>query len=174
MVRKLHLVLTLAATLLASGSAYADGPKGEGPGKATKEARDKVHEEKKELREAHKTGDAGAIKEAKEDLKEARKELSEAAKERRKAHMAELRAKWGTILKMDGVKEEMRTHSSRLARLRRIEKIAKEKGKDAVAKRAEANIEKEKARHDKKMAELKAKGADGGAAAAPAASGGAK
>ncbi len=172
MIRSLRFVLTVvAAALVCPGVALADPPKGEPPGKAVKEAREKEREEKKELREekkelkeARKSGDAGAAKEALEDVKEARKELTEAQKERRKAHMAEMRAKWGSILKMEGVKEEMSTHASRMARLRRIEKIATEKKKDAVAKRAQAAMEKEKARHEKKMTELKAKGADAGAA----------
>jgi hypothetical protein len=179
MVRTLRFFSAVAAALLVSSTALADVPS-PNKGAANKEARDKVHEEKKdlkeakkELREARKEGDAGAAEEAKKDVKEAKKELSEAQKERRKAHMAEMRAKWGTILKMDGVKEEMRTHASRMARLRRVEKVATEKKKEATVKRAQAALEKEKARHDKKMAELKTKGG-GDAGAAAAATGGAK
>lgn len=151
MTRALRMVGVVMAGLLLSGSALADkAGKGEG------------REDKREHRggdggagHRHEAGDGGA------DDKGDRKE-------RQKAHMAELRAKWGAILKIEGVREEMRMHSSRLARLRRIDKLAKAGGKEAIAKRAEAAIEKEKARHDKKMDELKSK------QAAPAASGGAK
>lgn len=164
MIRTLRFALTFAAAVLVTGAAYADPPKGDPPGKEIKEAREKVREDKKELHEARKAGDAGAAEKAREDLKADRKELTEEQKERRKAHMAEMRAKWGAIQKMPGVREEMRMHASRMARLRRIDKIALEKKKDAVAKRAEAAMEKEKARHEKRMTELKAKGADAGAA----------
>lgn len=168
-----RIALVLAA-LLVTTAAYAGDGQGQGQGGGNghghgggqnKEARDKVKEERKELQDARKTGDAGAIKAALDDVKAAKKELTAEQKERRKAHMAEMRAKWGTILKMDGVKDEMRLHASRMAKLRRIEKLAKDKNKDAVAKRATAAMEKEKARHDKKLGELKAKGGatDGGA-----------
>ncbi len=171
------IALALAA-LLVTTAAHADaqgqgqgGGDGQGRGQ-NKEARDKVKEERKELREerkdlqdARKTGDAGAIKAALDDVKAGKKELTAEQKERRKAHVADVRAKWGSILKVDGVKEEMRVHASRMAKLRRIEKLAKDKSKDAVAKRAATAMEKEKARHEKKLGELKAKGgaADGGA-----------
>ena len=52
----------------------------------------------------------------------------------------------------------MRVHGRRMSRLRRVEKLAKDAKKDAVVKRANAAQEKEKARHQKKMDELKAAG----------------
>lgn len=157
-IRSLWWVAVLLGTLVAAAPpAIAAGP--------VKEAKEKLKEEKKELKEARK-GDAGVADE-KKDVKQAAEELREARKKRRNEHLAEMRAKWGEILKKPGVKEEMRTHMRRMSRLRRIEQLAKNGKKDAIAKRATAAMEKEKARHQKKMDELKGQ-------AAPAASGGAK
>lgn len=150
------LLAALLGVLGATSPALADGP--------LKEAKDKVKEEKKELREAKKSGDAGAIAEEKKELKQAEKELREARKKRREEHLAEMRAKWGEILKKPGVKEEMRVHARRMSRLRRIEKIARDAKKEAVVKRATALQEKEKARHQKKMDELKSQPAPAGSA----------
>jgi hypothetical protein len=100
-----------------------------------------------------------------------RRELTDEEKQHRKEHMAELRAKWGEVLKKPGVKEEMHTHLSTLAKLRRIAKLAREDKKEAVEKRAEAAIKQEKQRHDKKMDELKGTAAPGASASAPGSAG---
>jgi hypothetical protein len=84
-----------------------------------------------------------------------RDELTEEQKAKRKEHMAELRAKWGEMLKKPGVKEEMKKHLSRLAKLRRIGRVAKDAKKDGIQKRVDAAVAKEKQRHDKTMDELK-------------------
>lgn len=160
MTRTLRYLAPVLAGLLLSTTALADPP-GRGDGKK--------NDDKKEQRDARRDGGPNVGGDASVgDDKDKDKDRDE-RRERRKAHMAELRAKWGTILKIDGVKDEMRVHSSRLARLRRIAKLGRAANKDGVVKRAETAIEKEKARHDKKMDELKAK-----AAPAASASGGAK
>ncbi|HQY59867.1 MAG: hypothetical protein IPF92_16495 [Myxococcales bacterium] len=157
-IRSLWWAAVLLGTLVAAAPpAIAAGP--------VKEAKEKLKEEKKELKEARKND--GGVADEKKDVKQAADELREARKKRRQEHLAEMRAKWGEILKKPGVKEEMRVHMRRMSRLRRIEHLAKEGKKDAIAKRAAAAMEKEKARHQKKMDELKGQ-------AAPAASGGAK
>ena len=156
----LFCAAALLGALALQGPAWADHP--------VKDAKDKVKEEKKELKDAKKSGDAGAIAEEKKELKQAEKELREARKKKREEHLAEMRAKWGEILKRPGVKEEMRLHMRRMSRLHRIEKLAKEHKKPELEKRVMAAIEREKARHQKKMEELK------GGAPAPAPSGGAK
>ncbi len=154
--RSFWWVAVLLGTLVAAAPpAFAAGP--------VKDAKEKVKEEKKELHDARKAHDGGAPEEKKE-LKQAEQELREARKKRRADHMAEMRAKWGDILKKPGVKEEMRIHARRMSRLRRIEKLAKEAKKDAIVKRVNAAEEKEKARHQKKMDELKAQPSPAGSA----------
>jgi len=129
-----------------------------------KEARDKVREERKELRDAMRSGDAGAAKEAREDLRKARKA----------ARFAEMQKKYGSALGTPAVKDEMKTHAKRMARLHRIETLAKNEKKDAIVKRTDAAIEKEKARHDKRMDQLKSGGDAGTPAVKPAMDGGSK
>lgn len=101
-------------------------------------------------------------------LGQKRRELTDEEKKQRKEHMAELRAKWGEMLKQPGVKEEMHMHLSRNAKLRHILKLAKEDKKEGVAKRAEAALKREHDRHEKRMAELKSS-AGPAATTAPAA-----
>jgi hypothetical protein len=127
--------------------------------KDKKEEKKELKEKKEELKDALKSGDAGAAQAAKEDLDKMKDEI----REKHKAHMAELRKKWGEMLKNPAVKEEMRLHASRVAKLHRIDELAKADKKDAIAKRAEDALAKEKTRHEKRMEALKA---DGGATAA--------
>ncbi len=148
--RSFWWMAVLLGTLAASAPAFAAGP--------VKEAKEKLKEEKKELKDAKKAGDAGAAAEEKKDVKEAAKDVKEARKKRRDDHLAEVRSKWGDVAKAPAAKEEMRVHARRMARLNRVEKLAKDAKKDAIVKRANAAQEKEKARHEKKMGELKAAG----------------
>ncbi len=148
--RSFWWVAVLFGTLAASAPAFAAGP--------VKDAKEKLKDEKKELKDAKKSGDAGAAAEEKKDVKQAEKDVKEARKKRRDDRLAEVRSKWGDVLKTPAAKEEMRVHGRRMSRLRRVEKLAKDAKKDAVVKRANAAQEKEKARHQKKMDELKAAG----------------
>lgn len=147
--RSFWWMAVLLGTLAASAPAFAAGP--------VKEAKEKLKEEKKDLKDAKKSGDGG-VAEEKKDVKEAEKDVKEARKKRRDDHLAEVRAKWGDLAKTPAAKEEMRVHARRMARLHRVEQLAKDAKKDALVKRANAAQEKEKARHEKKMGELKAAG----------------
>jgi hypothetical protein len=85
-----------------------------------------------------------------------RRELTDEQKKKRAEHVAEARSQWGdSTLKKPAVREEMRKHLSRLAKLRRIAKVAAEAKKESIEKRAKAAIDKEKARHAKAMEALK-------------------
>jgi hypothetical protein len=114
------------------------------------------------------SGSASAAPSASSTGGRKRRELTDEEKQQRKEHMTELRAKWGETLKKPGVKDEMHTHLSTLAKLRRIAKLAKEDKKEGVQKRAEAAIKREKERHDKKMDELKGSVAPSGSVTATA------
>jgi len=155
--RALAVALPLTCAALApTAPAFAQAPAGSAPGKATplKDAKKEQREERKELKEALKTGDPAKIKEAREELQKARKDRRQAAK-------TVLEGKYGAdILKKPAVRAELRVHSNRMARLRHIEKLAKEKSKEPLAKKAATLIEKENARHQKRMDALKAKNGD--------------
>jgi hypothetical protein len=94
--------------------------------------------------------DGGAV--AKEDSKEERSA-------KRKAQTEELKKKYGDDLDKPGVRDELRKHNRRMARLRRIGRIAKAESKDAIQKRVEVAIVKEKKRHDAAMDKLRKAGA---------------
>ncbi len=154
MIRRRFPILLLAASLLWAPLSFAKAEHG------------KDHDRDR-------AADAGPAGE-----KHKKKELTDEQKQKRKEHMAELRAKWGEQLKKPGVKDEMREHMKRMAKLRKIARVAKDAKKEAVEKRAEAAMKREKERHDKKMETLKAQPAPAGSAAgmpsAPATAGGAK
>jgi hypothetical protein len=158
---------TLAASALLGAMAFAppalaDKPEGKPDKqelrKEAKEAKEARKDAREALKEAIKDGGAesGAAKEARDDLKEARQKLKDTREERRKEKRAELKTKFGDILGKPAVKAELRLHAMRLAKLHRMERLAKAKGKDELDKRVDALIAKENARHDKRMADLKA------------------
>ncbi len=132
-----------------------------------KENRNQLREDKKELREdrdrlreARRAGDGGAIDDAKKELRRDRRQLTKDQLEKRKAHLAELRQKWGGFFKAPAFREEMRLHHHRMAKLRQVERIAKAEKKDGLVKRVDTLVTKEKARHQKVLDAMKS---DGGA-----------
>jgi hypothetical protein len=147
---------TLGFTLAVASAAPASAAKPD------KEQRKEVREARKELREALKDGGAGspAAHDARKKLEESREKLKESRTERRKAKLAELKAKYGDIVDKPAVRAELRLHAMRMAKLHRLERIATAQGKDDAAKRVQALVTKENARHDKRMDELKAHGGE--------------
>jgi hypothetical protein len=93
--------------------------------------------------------------EARKELQEAREKLRASRDKRRDDEKAAQKAKYGEAVARPEVKEELRTHAQRLARLRRIERIAKASSKPEIAKRTADALAKEIKRHEKKMTELK-------------------
>jgi hypothetical protein len=74
--------------------------------------------------------------------------------ERRDAEQDRIRIRWGALVERASVQEELRLHAMRIARLNRIEELAEVEGKTAVEARALKAIDRENARHDKRMQEL--------------------
>jgi hypothetical protein len=162
----------LALGLVVAMPAAAQPKKDVPPGKEVRdekhernEARKDLKEEQKDLRDAVRAGaDSGALAEARKDVAAAREQLRAAeAKarltrgERRRAHGEEHRKKWGKLLDDGEGQREMRVHAERMAKMRRIEDVAKAEGKGEIEKRVKELIEKEDARHEKRMTELGAK-----------------
>lgn len=163
LVSRFLAVSAFMASLLIAGPALAEPP-------ALDDAKEKVKEERRQAKEAKRSGDPDAVASAKKELSQAEQDLKAEKRKQRREHLAAARAKWGDTLKKAGVKQEMNLHAKRIARLKRVETLALVGKKEAIAKRAKAAIDKENARHDKKMQELKAQAP----APAPAHSGGAK
>lgn len=124
--------------------------------KDTKEAREDAKDARKALQAAR---DAGAdARAARRDLNQARKELEASRDDRRKAAKTALKAKWGDeLLEKPAVRAELRLHAQRMAKLNHMKRVAESSDKDELAERVEKLKAKEEARHDARMADLKAK-----------------
>lgn len=122
-----------------------------------KERREKKLEEMTDEEKAAFEAKRAERKEERAEIKEAWKSYKEQRKARRQARRAELKEKLGDDIKRPVVKAELRLHARRSARLNRIRVLAKADGKDALVTRVDALIAKEKARHEKRVAALKAK-----------------
>ncbi len=117
-----------------------------------REERQDKRDDRHDKREAHK-------EEIKDEWKEKRKAWREKREERRKDLRDEARKKWGDLVDRPAVREELRDSARRMARLERVRFLAEASGKKDLLDRATKALEKERARHDTKMAQLKTEGA---------------
>lgn len=164
--RALWAAAFAAASALLAAPASADEP-AKHPVKdakqAVKDAREKLKDARKDAKDAKDDDKKDAkqdLKDAKKDLKDARQKLRETRKERRESLVKAAKDKWGDLVKKPRVREELRTHARRIARLNQMESVAKENGKDELVERIQKLRDKENARHDKRMEAFKAKGGD--------------
>jgi hypothetical protein len=101
---------------------------------------------------------------ARKDLNDAVAKLRETRIERRKTERASLKEKYGVeLLQRPAVREELRTHAERMARLHQIKRVAddmKNAKKDKIPDRVDKLIERENARHDRAMSALQNAGAN--------------
>ena len=154
----LKALLVAAATLLSTGAwaQHAQGtPQGkvEKAGEKTEKAAHKAGE--KAEKAAEKAGEKAekAAKDSKEALEQSKKTPEERAARKAKEHEAQrekLTATWKGPVN-ESLRQELRRHAERLARLERIKAVAEtEKDKDSVEK-ATKLLTKENERHDKWM-----------------------
>jgi hypothetical protein len=97
---------------------------------------------------------AGKLEERLEALRQKIETRRKTFAERRDAEQDRIRIRWGALVERPSVQEELRLHAMRIARLTRIEELAEVEGKSAVEARALKAIDRENARHDKRMQEL--------------------
>ncbi len=149
----MRALFVAASTLVATG-AYADNPEGKATGaeKAADKAAGKA--EKAADKAADKADKASdKAKDGKDALDTKPKTAEDRAARKAKEHDAQrekLTASWkGTV--SDALRQELRRHAERVARLERIKAVAEtEKDKDSVEK-ATKLLTKENERHDKWM-----------------------
>jgi hypothetical protein len=110
-------------------------------------------EDAQERREDRREDGGGATEEQRAERKKQRESRRAEAREKAKA-------KWGDELKKPPVREELRRHVRRMARLARIKEVATEKKNDARVKKADELMERERARHQKRMEQLTSKGGE--------------
>jgi len=120
-------------------------------------ARDNRGAFRSQLREIGQELKAGKLK--KEDVKARVEKLKETRKERQQQHREALKDRFGDRLSNPAAISELRHHERRMAMLDRALLLAQTdaavKNKDKVVTRIESLIEKENARHERKMAEFK-------------------
>jgi hypothetical protein len=143
----------------------------DGKGKPDRES-DKDKGRKGEEKDGHDPA-APAGLEAKRDehhkkLLEAFEERRKTMKDRAKSERDESRRKLGALLNSHAVQQELRRHAMTVARLQRIKEIGDAEEKADLASRAAAALEKENARHDKRMAALASQSAAAASASAGA------
>lgn len=98
--------------------------------------------------------------------------MHETRKDRRHAHSEALKQKWGEALGRPDVREAIKVHEWRMARLDRMRTLidaSDRPNKDKLLAKIDKLIEKENARFDKKMDKIKTAPAPGSSAAEPAA-----
>jgi hypothetical protein len=143
----LHALALLAATGL-SAAQPANGKERADERRENSDERRQRREERREQR-----------KERADDRKEGRKDRVETRRERRRERAEELRARYGRLLAEPAVAAELRVHARRMARLHTARRVAEKEGKAALLPRIDKLIEKERARHQRRMDALKAPGA---------------
>lgn len=90
-------------------------------------------------------------------MKEREAELAKTRAERRRKRAAEIRAKWQAAFLSDPqVQSEMSLHAERAARLDRMRRLAEVDERDKLVIRIDVLAQREDARHERRMATLKA------------------
>jgi len=95
--------------------------------------------------------------EKKDEAQAARKEWRSKLPERRKKARRHLKKKWGGLLKFPAVRQELKLHARRLARLQRVRFVATQVEDTEAVARVDKLIVKEKARHQAHMETLRTK-----------------
>jgi len=147
-----------AAAAAAHEAAKAKGHEAdEGNSKAEREDHGKANRDKdKADKDKHEHGKhKGPPKAVQKKLEQ----LRATRKQRRAAHLAKLKHKWGGLVTHPAVRAELKVHAWRMARLDRVRELAAAEDKTDVVARVDKLIAKEQARHDKHMGVLKTKGA---------------
>lgn len=133
-----------------------------------KSAVDKAPDEARAAMEKARSEGREAVQQARDAMKEARESLQQAlpglpgAKDRAERARYARRLAWHGMMHRvhrpsdipPAMREELRHHARRMARLTRIRAIANDKKDVAVTKRCDALITREQARHEAKMAQL--------------------
>jgi hypothetical protein len=172
----------------APGRAPAPGARRDMPGKPAdkaakpgdkKDGREEAREDRKEgreeAREDRKDGGDEAREEGKDggpearpEEKSARERLKRPKEDRRREHRDRIRQKWGDeVVRTPALRNELRVHAWRLARLTRVRALAEGENKTELIARVDSLLAKEEARHERRMAELGAKAVPPGQAKEP-------
>ncbi len=107
-----------------------------------------------------KKGAKEAGKEVSKAFSDLRDKLRTTRPERRRDQVKDARDRWGALLTKPKVRDELRIHARRMARLNYIEKLADDVDMDTVQDRAKRARDLENDRFDRRMAVLRSKGGE--------------
>jgi hypothetical protein len=116
-----------------------------------KEKREEAGEKREEAQEKREEARKDRRAELKDEWKAKRDEWQGKRKERREERRAEIEKKWGEVAKSTPARVELRIHAMRVARIERVAFVADANGNTKLAEQAKALLEKENARHQKRM-----------------------
>jgi hypothetical protein len=153
--------LALVATILsvpvvsARAAAQQQQPQKGTPGPAEKagKALDQAGRDVKE-------GAKEAAREVSKAFRDARDKLRTTRQDRRRDQLRDARDRWGALLNKPMVRDELRLHARRMARLNYIETLAGDVNMDPIQERARRARDLEKERFDRRMAALRASGGE--------------
>jgi membrane-bound lytic murein transglycosylase B len=150
----------VASILLASAAptptdAQPPPQRGE-PSKAAEDARKALEKAGREV----KKGAQAAAKEVSKAFRDVRDKLRTTQQERRRDQVKDARDKWGALLTKTKVREELRIHSRRMARLNYIESLSDDLNMNDIQDRAKRARDQENDRFDRRMDALKASGGE--------------
>jgi hypothetical protein len=97
---------------------------------------------------------AGTHDERLEALRQRINERKSSLATRKQAARERTQIRWGSVVFMPPVREELRTHAMRQARLERIRELAEVEAKPQIAARAAKALERENQRHERRMQAL--------------------
>jgi hypothetical protein len=158
---KLVVLLSALAVIGSSGPLAAQPPAGSQPREERQDRAEERQKRREERREQRKDR-----AEDRKDRAEDRKDRAEHRRERRRQRAEELRARYGRLLAEPAVQAELKIHARRMARLHQLRRVAEKEGKTALLPRIDKLIEKERARHQRHMDALNARGAPAASASA--------
>lgn len=118
------------------------------------EKREEAQEKREEAQEKRQEARKDRRAELKDEWKAKRDEWQGKRKERREERRAEIEKKWGEAAKGAPMRAELRIHAMRVARIERVAFVAEANGNTKLAEQAKALLEKENARHQKRMEAL--------------------
>jgi hypothetical protein len=131
---------------------------------------DKADRDDRRGKDARDARDGGGDAARHERGHRAMERLKRSRDERRGEDQDQIQKKWGgEQVRTPAIRNELRVHAWRLARLTRVQSLAEMDNKADVVDRVDGLLAKENARHERRMAELGAKAKDGGPGAAASA-----
>lgn len=143
----------LAIPAAAIPTAAQQGQTGQGVGQDIKKGLEQAGRDVKK-------GAKDAAREVSKAFSDLRDKLRTTRAERRRDQVKDARDRWGALLTKPKVRDELRVHAQRMARLNYIESLSDDLDMDTIQDRAKRARDLENDRFDRRMASLRASGGE--------------